>query len=117
MDAADNPNKCDFLNGWQYLQKRVHETAKKKGWWEKERNDGEMLALMHSEISECLEGLRKGNPPDEKIGEFSSAEIELADLVIRLMDMAEGRGWNIAEAIIEKMEYNNKRKYKHGKKF
>lgn len=82
-----------------------------------DRNDGEMLALFHSEISECLEGLRHGNPPSDKIPEFNQAEEELADLFIRAMDTAKARGWRLPEAIVAKMAFNEGRPYRHGKKF
>lgn len=81
-----------------------------------DRNDGEMVALYHSEISEALEGLRHGNPPSEKIPNFSSVEEELADLIIRLMDTAKKRGWDIPRAVEAKMYYNEGRAYKHGGK-
>ena len=44
---------------WNVVQTKVHNNAKEKGWWDEERNDGEMIALMHSELSEALEALRK----------------------------------------------------------
>lgn len=82
------------------------------------RNEGEMLALIHSETSEVLEGLRHGNPPDDKIPEFTGAEAELADVIIRVMDMAAARGWRVGEAIVAKMEMNKTRERMHGgKKF
>ena len=46
------------------------------------------------------------------------AEVELADVVIRILDMAEARGWRVAEAMVAKHEFNRSREWKHGgKKF
>lgn len=84
----------------------------------RERNDGEIIALMHSELSEALESLRHGNDKSDHIPEFSGVEEELADTVIRIMDYAHRRGLKVAEAIIAKMAFNHNRPMRHGgKKF
>lgn len=106
----------DF-DAFDILASDVHFTAREKGWWDEPRNDGELIALMHSELSEALEALRHGNPMDDKIPEFNGAEAELADVVIRIMDMAHARNWRVGDAIIAKIEYNRTRAHKHGKKF
>lgn len=105
-----------FINAFNDMTTVVHDNAIKHGWWEEDRNDGEMIALMHSELSECLEGLRAGNPPSDKIPEFSCAEEELSDCIVRIMDTAKARGYNIGAAIVAKHLYNLKRSYKHGGK-
>lgn len=111
------PEQEFFVAAWRTLAQAVHDNARNKGFWDHERNDGEAIALIHSELSEALEALRKGNPPDDKVPTYSGAEAELADVVIRIMDLAEGRGWRVAEALVAKMRYNETRERLHGKEF
>jgi len=108
-----------FVDGTNMMIADVQRTAIDKGWWDGgERNDGELIALCHSELSEALEGLRHGNPPDDKIPEFTSAEAELADVIIRIFDMCAARDWAIGEAIVAKARFNKTRQRMHGgKKF
>ena len=103
--------------GLDFLGCEIHEIAKDKGWWKSPRNEGELIALIHSELSEALEALRAGNPPSEKAAGYSQVEEELADVVIRVLDMAEGLGLDLSGAIYAKLEHNADRPYKHGKRF
>lgn len=86
-----------------------------ESWWRDietgealERNFGELIALMHSELSEALEADRK-DLMDDKLPHRHGREVELADAVIRILDAAGGLGMDIGGAIMEKLEYNRKR--------
>lgn len=80
------------------------------------RNVGELLALIHSEISEGLEGERK-NLKDDHLPKYDSLTVECADACIRIFDLCGGLGLPLGEAITDKMAYNRNREYKHGKQF
>lgn len=86
----------------------IHQNAINHGWWETQRPIPELLALVHSEASEAFEAFRNGD--DNHIGE------ELADIVIRVFDMAEGLGIDIEDEIVRKHEFNKTRAYRHGGK-
>ena len=88
------------------------------------RNKAELLCLIHSEISECLEGIRR-NSHDAKLPHRSAEEVELADALIRILYYAGGFGLDLHGAFQEKMAYNRQRadhslehrRQTHGKKF
>jgi hypothetical protein len=120
-DLDLDPKEKAYVEAYEEYAEYVHEWAVRKGWWDieekegGERNDAEMIALMHSELSEGLEGLRKSLDSD-KIEGYLSIEEELADTIVRIMDYGSARGLRIGEALVVKQRYNEKRPYRHGGK-
>jgi len=102
------------------LQRLVHATAIRHGWWDKPRGFGDIIALAHSELSEAYEEHRKGHHPTETYhgvgGKPEGIPSELADVVIRLLDFCEAEGIDLEKAVIEKDTYNQSRPYRHGGK-
>ena len=93
----------------------ARETATGAGWYNDpqtgepiERNFGEVVALMHSELSEALEADRK-NLMDDKLTHRPGVEVEFADCLIRIFDTCAARGYDLAGAIIEKNRFNQQR--------
>ena len=116
------------------LAEKIHYNISENGFWELRhligrslRNEdkaivedalkSQKLALIHSEVSEVLEALRIGNPPDEKLPQYSAEAVELADVLIRLLDYAGAYNIPIGDILIEKTKFNTQRERKHGKRF
>ena len=92
------------------LAVEIHETAVEKGWHDRPRPIPEHLALIHSEVSEVLEEYRKPDFCPESMGS------ELADIIIRTLDLACVFSIDMDLAVRVKMDYNKTRSYRHGDK-
>jgi NTP pyrophosphatase (non-canonical NTP hydrolase) len=100
------------------LVKICHDAATTSGWWHdlsmgepvinRPHVIGEKLMLIVSEVAEAMEGHRKGLP-DDKLPHRSMVEVELADAIIRIADLAGALGLDLGGAITEKLEYNRTR--------
>lgn len=102
---------------WTFA-KRINQTTIEKGFWHEgaDRNKAEMIALMHSELSEMLEAVRKPHK-DEHCPAFDNEVIELADLIIRALDYAVGWNLPLLDALEAKAAFNAGRPPMHGKGF
>lgn len=115
------------------LSKQIHENAKSKGFFDNEKNLGEMLCLIHSEVSEALEAVRTDKycksircndfiidemfQTDFEIEVKNTFEDELADVIIRVLDLCAFKEIDIQSHIKAKMRYNSLRPHKHEKAF
>lgn len=129
---------CDGLNESARI---IHENNKANGFWDGERNVGELLMLVTSELGEAMEAHRKDRFADKSLidaaleegyswkdSEFSfksyfeslvkdTFEDEIADAVIRLLDLCSGLGIDLEWHIRNKVAYNQTREKLHGKKY
>lgn len=85
-----------------------HGLAKDAGWHEKLRETGTCLMLIVSEIAEAMEGDRK-NLMDDHLPHRKMIEVELADAMIRICDLAGREGLDLGGALVEKLKYNQQR--------
>lgn len=75
------------------------------------------IALIHSEVSEWLEAIRRDpNAPSEHCPEITCAEEEMADVIIRTLHLARKEKMRVMFAILTKMKFNSTRDFKHGGK-
>lgn len=123
------------------LAQQINDNAVAHGFWESDRNFGEMIALMHSELSEALEEHRDGKPAEywHVAGNLATdpsvvvaaalalnggtppkpegTAVELADCLIRILDTMHSLGVDIDAVVARKMAYNASRPFKHGKAY
>jgi len=130
-------DKQEFIRLFNQLAEELHDTARGSGFWDEYDETVEVLesvaptlvesykrifqasrvALAHSELSEKLEYLRHGDPPDDKLTSHSGAAVETADLIIREMETSRAFGLDVARALLDKADLNKSRQRKHGKTF
>lgn len=116
---SENPQLTNIRTAAAALQEACHQAARTSGWWG--TPDGRIadprdnplcfsnkLCLIHSEISEAMEGDRK-NLPDDKLPHRAMREVELADAAIRIFDLAGAYDMDLGGAIAEKLSFNRSR--------
>ena len=123
------------------LSKEIHQGNVDRGFWEKKQEFGVLIALIHSELSEALEADRKGRwaylpedgfyfvehgysdgrslPFEIRFKEHikDTVEDEIADTIIRCLDLSAGFGIDIHKHVMLKLKFNATREHKHGKEY
>ena len=119
------------------LAESIYQANKAKGFWDDERNVGETLMLVVTELAEAMEVHRKTgdirlsettkliveNTPDDMFPDVFKSNAkdtfgdEIADALIRIFDLAGGFGIDLDFHVSQKLRYNATREHKHGKKY
>lgn len=135
-DATSQRERDIWLSGvLDGFASGVHKNGREHGFWPAEGWSGggevrggiytppanipEKAMLIVTELSEFVEAHRRGGlyKEDEHCPEHSNGVIELADTIIRCMDLAKGLGMDIGAALVAKANYNKTREYKHGRAY
>lgn len=114
IESMSEPEATAY-RGLVAAQDLAHLTASRAGWYQDpvtgeriQRNFGEVVALMHSELSEALEAHRK-SLADRHLPDRNAIEVEFADCIIRILDTAKAMGLDVPGAFIEKNRINQTR--------
>lgn len=113
--ANQEYTKKQVIDAMNMLSDICYSASARSGWWHDlntgeplERNKLEMLCLIHSEVSEACEGVRKGIN-DDHLPQYGMEDVEIADTFVRCFDYVGGHGLKTAEAFVDKLFYNANR--------
>ena len=113
LDWSDIAER-DFVNSVRYFMNKIHNIAMHNGHWDNQVDITKSLCWIHSEVSEAFDAWQHGSKPSTKIP-YSTLVEELADVFIVMADMCQANGFDLAGAIIDKIDFNKTREYRHGK--
>ena len=114
-----NSNEIVTEYGLDALSAVLHETAVEKGFWDGEYNNdkvGNKLALVHSEVTEVLEAIRKTKGSEEIVEEMADVLIRLLDLYAAMRNSGDITD-SFDEILFKKLEINKSRPKLHGNLF
>lgn len=99
----------EFIAAFDTLQDEVYADAERRGFYDKNLDGFDLFIQLLSEVDECREGFKDVDNLDKHLPNYPSALVEMCDIVLTCISVAEHFNWPLGEVIVRKLLFNKER--------